>query len=384
MSSWALITGLVRNFEELQRKVDTLNLWKQDGFIQGIVFSTWIGEIELYEGLGEYLRIADVFVVESTMPNLMTDGHVLHQMKSLAVGLEACPDDAWIFKLRSDMVTLNETIKTSLMKLDDMECEVLPGWPNIFGSRILVHGGLVFHPLFLNDIIFMGRKRDLMTLASGTLLHELFGLRMNPEQVLFSGPMLEHLPIFGQFFRVNPGIFHGNRDQSLAFSTKSIQNPFYLKVFSTYLLVLSQYFRVGFYNRTQYSTEGLASHLSSHTTVEDFLSFNTSTQRPFVEFFEPSQTLHFYSDYWVSALLKGLFASSPLLDQLNVHINAMKDICKQDLYAYYRLRPEKDALEYGESIASLLPEGDGRRFNTPVESKLRITAPSRMMNVRMK
>ncbi len=92
---WAVICGLVRDESAFVKKLDTLTAWRRTGAIDGIVFSTWMGELDRYPAVAAAYAAGAFTLVETEQPQLKAPGHFIHQMKSLYYGLQAVPSDAW-------------------------------------------------------------------------------------------------------------------------------------------------------------------------------------------------------------------------------------------------------------------------------------------------
>ena len=101
-SAWILITGNIRDELFLLRRLKFFSELKKLGFIEGIVFSTWKGEVEKFPSIYDAVNAYDITLVESVEPDIVCLGHYVHQMITLKNGLDVCPDHQFILRSRTD------------------------------------------------------------------------------------------------------------------------------------------------------------------------------------------------------------------------------------------------------------------------------------------
>lgn len=103
---WAIVCGAIRNKFELYTTLATLCDYRKQDLIEGIVISTWKGELENIVGLRERLLELDIFVVESDSLDVdagkFIDMNFLRQTYQLRKGLEILPDDVFVLRCRTD------------------------------------------------------------------------------------------------------------------------------------------------------------------------------------------------------------------------------------------------------------------------------------------
>lgn len=247
----ALMTGLVRDEAALRAKMAILLAWRDEGLLARIVFSTWLGELGRYPGLAEYLAGQGIVVVETQEPNLYIAGSIMQQMKSLHFGLMCLDPGSFVFKLRADKTEIPAGMRDFIARFraGGLDLRIAPpaGWPD-FGLRyrICTHNVLLQMPFFFNDMLYFGCREDLLRLISFDLAPDFFFPCLNAEQRLFMTPFLPAMPVFFQYFRVNPGLIHESVTQAQAATACMIQSGFCVRVLLSFFIVMTHYFLVGF------------------------------------------------------------------------------------------------------------------------------------------
>ncbi len=246
-----LFTGLVRPLSDTLAKLRLLRSWRDEGVIDHVVFSTWIGVLQEHPEVTSLLDELGARVVEMQEPKVLWHGHFVHQYKTLHFGLMACPERSFVLKVRSDKMEITEQHRQFCLGLRagtiDLRPSVPEGWPDdILEYRICSSVVIPSLPFFFNDLCFFGLREDLLKLGSLDLSLDLHFPRINPEQIFFSAPFLRRIPLMFQYFRVNPGITHHDAALARAGKVFASSSPFYAKVVLTFLIVLRSYFRVGF------------------------------------------------------------------------------------------------------------------------------------------
>lgn len=63
-----IFTGLVRDQELFVKSIKDLVEFRHENMVDEIIFSTWIGEIDKYDGLRNVLEVYDCHLVEGELP----------------------------------------------------------------------------------------------------------------------------------------------------------------------------------------------------------------------------------------------------------------------------------------------------------------------------
>lgn len=205
---WILMTGNIRNREEILSKLDFFHQLKKEGLIFEIVFSTWKGEIEKDLDILKKLEIINCIIVESDVPDIICLGHYVHQMTQLENGLDACPDNAFVLRTRTDKCGLKDGFIDEQIRNFLLQKNYIRSSPD---NNIFLYKIGTFEPhttvslrspvlFFWLDRWYFGYKQDLKKFINYSILSfDYEGLI--PEQVLFSFPFrIYHktLPLFFQ------------------------------------------------------------------------------------------------------------------------------------------------------------------------------------------
>lgn len=244
-SNTILFTGLIRNEKIFLDKLTILQKLKDEGLVNKIIFSTWIGEISKYRIIFNKLLELDCIIIESKEPNLIIPGHVFHQMKTLFLGLQSCTEKEHVYKMRPDIGNINlAKIKNILEGKYDPNIDIRNGWPLIFEEKVVIEGGFLLYPFYMGDVQFYGKKNDLLKLVNFDLSYEIFFNDLSAEQFFYAKPFLNTFPIFKEYFtanqRISPSDAIGNH-KYIEYIKDS--NYIYL-VLASYFIILKRYFHI--------------------------------------------------------------------------------------------------------------------------------------------
>lgn len=254
MNSHILFTGLVRNEDLFIEKLTKAVQLKREGFIQSIIFSTWLGELIRYEKVKKFITLHNVFLIESTEPNVKLPGYILHQMKSLHLGLSLVPESDYVYKMRPDLGPFNiDNVKKIVTQKHPVDIDT--DWPVVFKEKVVIDGGFIMHPFYMNDIQFFGLVSDLKKMVNFDLSYEVLFNDISPEQYFYISPFIEHFSILHKFFMVNQGLLHSQKEQAKKYMEYYSGSRFHLKVLATYILILDSYFHINGMNDARYEDE---------------------------------------------------------------------------------------------------------------------------------
>ncbi|MDB2389801.1 hypothetical protein N9X12_01060 [Alphaproteobacteria bacterium] len=133
--------------------------------VSKIVLSVWIGEIDKYQGLREFLTEHKVVIIETEEPNEVTTGFINHQMVSLEKSLGLFNDNDLIFKTRCDLY-IDPEFFDKLIKNADIWSHIQYKDYSIFKNKIWVMYYELTKPFYLGDECFCGKKRDVNLLIN--------------------------------------------------------------------------------------------------------------------------------------------------------------------------------------------------------------------------
>ncbi len=212
---WAVVCGAIRQEFELYIILSMLCDYRAEGLLDGIVISTWKGEIDNFPDLRAKLKTLNIDAVELNQLDERL-GNFMHinyarQAFQLKSGLDFIPDDVFVLKCRTDLC---------LDGLSDI-AEILSGKTDM---TLGCHGALQFgleyriavlrysaSQLFaLSDRTFLAYKQDMYKMIS----FESTGTRWNvyiwADMAFFLWPFVGSFPILSDVYT--------NFDVSMSFS----------------------------------------------------------------------------------------------------------------------------------------------------------------------
>lgn len=267
MSANILICGLVRNEQKLKEKLEIFCQLRDEGIVEKIVFSTWIGEIEKYPGLGALLKKSNVILVQSEEPTLVVCGHRFHQMKAFYYGLQLFEEDDLIFKCRTELGCYDPTMRQyftgeiSLKRKSDNSFSVL-------SERVVVDYAQFLYPFLMGDAQFFGRKRDIKQFVNMDYFYDIAFNDVAVEQTFFSKPFIEKFPILGLHYFWNlPQICQANTDPENQIAYL-LDSDYFLDLLATYHQILYANFIVGWEPKDHYESAFIEEKFGSPALVD--------------------------------------------------------------------------------------------------------------------
>jgi hypothetical protein len=200
MAAHALICGIVRNVAECSKVLRLVRDLQADGTIERVVVSTWSGQDKARRALKPDLKAISAEWIESQEPPFVIRGHLLHQMKSLYLGLSQFDDEDVVLKLRTDKVDERRDFRALVREFAALPPAMVPP----FRRRIAVIYALAAQPFWFGDVQYLGLAADLRQLVSFDIWFEMVGCAMAAEQVFFSTPFLRNLPWITPYFYASP------------------------------------------------------------------------------------------------------------------------------------------------------------------------------------
>ncbi|MFM1505187.1 hypothetical protein ACX1HR_15205 [Yersinia enterocolitica] len=243
MAISVVICGLVRDKQRLLKKIQNYSDWRDQGLVDQIVYSTWIGEVDSYSGLRRELEQSQVTILEIEEPRLvLKGGHQLHQMVSFYYGLSALNNqDQFVLKTRVDLADNHESMLYDFANgtplVDDFAGVGLK-------HKILVENALMMYPFLCGDAQFFGHIDDLKKTVNMSAEMEIVYNRLAVEQTFFFQPFSD-CKIFKQHFYWNlPHISEiaDRRDEQV----REVMDSKYISdALKAWWLILDSYFKVG-------------------------------------------------------------------------------------------------------------------------------------------
>lgn len=288
-----LLCGQIREPWLFQEFMRVYILMQQAGIIDRIVLSTWKAELEQLGGTCDRLREYGVELVANDEPvNFQVSGNYFHQTCQLYSGLQEIDSDSWVFKTRPDVFLTFDNLQNlfqSVMALPPVAAE-----PRVFSHRIWVPYFEVTQPFFISDVVFFGKRNDLLKLCSFDSSYEALNLFKvpNPQELQkraaaaetrkYLSVFVDNFPILNEFKDVwqYAEYYMTARDAVLDYNSK---HQFYREYFALYLYIMNTYFAVG---RPYYDGDV---RIIREVTNQEGSRFNSSGSQHFVNTVDPDK-----------------------------------------------------------------------------------------------
>lgn len=166
---WALITGAIRS--DLYFRVILIKLcdMRAKGVIEEIVFSTWLGEIDKFEGLREILQELDIVIVEKPYIDEILEKYTEisfeRQRTQIFNALQIIPHDVYVIKLRTDYIFGISRLFKAVQDNINLDVNRFGSFPLIYYKKILMQIYNFKQLLFANDRFFFASREDISKLS---------------------------------------------------------------------------------------------------------------------------------------------------------------------------------------------------------------------------
>ena len=204
---WAVMCGAIRMEFEFYTTLAMLCDYRKRGFLEGIVISTWKGELDNFPDLRQKLDVLGIYLIESDVlderATLFTDGGYLRQIFQLKKGLEFVPNDVFVFKCRTDY---SEDLIKDFEDILSGKIDLTVGKHGAinFGLcyRIVVERLIINIPFHLDDRAFLGYALDLKKMINIKFTSIEYGFKFRTDCWFFEAFFVKSLPIIEQIFEV--------------------------------------------------------------------------------------------------------------------------------------------------------------------------------------
>lgn len=297
---WAVVIGILRNEEEFRAIVRWLSRLRELGVLDGIVLSTWTGQLSGRPALAAEVAALGIRVVEAEEPRVRMKWNTLQQMVALQNGIDLCPAGSYVLKARTDQIYSRQYERFIYDCLSGRAGPLMASDGPLLEKRIAVCDGFFPVPFYFNDLAFFGLKSDIERLLNFDLRYVFCYRSMISEQWFFSRPFVAGFPIFDTYFRVQRG-HAGTHRLTMEWFGRLLEQPFFLDVFVSYLTVVQRYFRVGPFGRFDPINRAAAAALRGIPAAR------LLSDPAFVGY-----RGNFASGYWIEPLLRGELAPDEL------------------------------------------------------------------------
>ena len=239
-----IFTGLVRDQELFVKSIKDLAELRHENMVDEIIFSTWIGEIDKYDGLRNALEVYDCHLVEGDPPP-RSQSNIWHQMKSLYLGLELIKGNSYCLKTRADLFIKPEFIRKLISDKDYLNISLQDDHNPIFEKKVWIPYFEITKPFYMSDECFFGKTIDIKKLVNFDASYDvLYNIDCGITHIRrFIHPFVQKNTFLKQYLRyaAYSGHFTPFRFEILEYNLKS---DFYLRCLAIYYQILHTYFRV--------------------------------------------------------------------------------------------------------------------------------------------
>lgn len=239
-----IFTGLVRNPELFVKSIEDLAKFRQEKMVDKIIFSSWLGEIDKYEGLRKTLEGCNCYLIESEQPP-RAPGNIWHQMKALYLGLQLIKDNSYCLKTRPDLFINSKFIRKLISDRGYLNIHLQDDHDQIFEKKIGIPYFEITKPFYMSDECFFGKTVDIKKLVNFDASYDvLYNIDCGITHIRrFIHPFVQKMPLLKHYLKyaVYSGHFTASRFDILNYNIKS---SFYLRCLATYYQILHTYFRV--------------------------------------------------------------------------------------------------------------------------------------------
>lgn len=222
-----VFTGLIRNRDNLKQLLAFQK--RHAGQPVDWVISTWNDEYETFRSELEVALKRGFRVVLCDPPILVGHGYAYNQKLSLFNALSCLSDDAYVFKGRIDFLNLTWLEEFLTAKPQPVDAR------SVYSFAVTSHSYFLTQPFYVNDIFFVGMKKDLLKLCVLDVVTLDFMPRMGVEQLFHTAPFLGTRGWLIDYMRINPGLMIGNAHGTDAMARDVCEDPYFLSVIAAYL-----------------------------------------------------------------------------------------------------------------------------------------------------
>ena len=257
---WAVVCGAVRQEFELLSVMTWLCVKRAEGYIDGIVLSTWIGEINNIPNLRNRLEYIGVHIVESPLVSDDIETYFnlnyTRQAIQLDAGLRIVPDDVFVLKCRTDM-SMDMLNKMKEVLYDDVNLTLIRYGEigSHLSYKIAVGTFGVSIPFVLCDLCYLGYKEDIKKMINFENTRLSINDGLAPDILFFYQIFAHKIGFIKEFFSI-VDVWRLNRFFEMLETKKQedivlpgILNKFYalyfLILYSCFYLVDSQFREIG-------------------------------------------------------------------------------------------------------------------------------------------
>ncbi|MDQ8951781.1 hypothetical protein RFH42_02255 [Acinetobacter rudis] len=251
---WVVICGNIRDILDFKLTLSKCVMLRNEGKINQIVFSTWIGEIDRYEDLRNILESLNIYVIENNIikEDLQSAAtlsvNFWRQSRQLHAALDVIPKEDFILRVRTDRSInyINQMERLNIFDQYDIPVKELGKFPKIFDSKITVFGPKTVRLLHMLDFTILGKNRDLSKLINFEVNELFYHKPIVANAQWYQNPFLKEFPILRQYQELS--LFTNKIKILKEYVNKNKNLSFFpeidYKVYSLYVMILHTHFNI--------------------------------------------------------------------------------------------------------------------------------------------
>ena len=202
---WAVCCGAIRLDFELFNILAILCDWRSQGEIEGIILSTWRGEVDKIPYLRKKLTYLDIKLVETTpldeSEGKYTNLNYARQAIQLNAAVSLLSSDAFVLKCRTDLCV--EYLKKMRPFLSvNLEVGSYGCFEPPLGYRIAILSDSLSLPFWFNDLVFLGHKNDVKKLLQFEDTVKSIGKTLNSDLLWWISVFWHDFPIIQEYMSI--------------------------------------------------------------------------------------------------------------------------------------------------------------------------------------
>lgn len=313
---YVLFTGQLRTPALFERSLADLLELQAEGFIEGVIFSTWKGELRR----AGFAVEKNLIVIESELIADTGTGNYKAQMKHYIEGLNYIykfSKDCFVLKTRPDVHISKEFIK----KIINLNLNIDIKFTKIFNYKIWVPWFEITKPFCLEDAYFFGEYNDMLKLYNLSNIYTRNNLGQGITHIRrFSFPFLDYFPTLAKFINNNYGLSKNlgtnyNLDQLPHAQRKYIVNLLvtYYFIVKTYFIVFSEKDAIFFSSKKDPSVG--RPFIANNKKLDRNLSLSENNTNKYNNIF--SNFKLDFDFHWLNNLINGNFNYDPISEEIS-------------------------------------------------------------------
>lgn len=319
---YVLFTGQLRTPALFERSLADLLELQAEGFIEGVIFSTWKGELRR----AGFTVEKNLIVIESELIADTGTGNYKAQMKHYIEGLNYIykfSKDCFVLKTRPDIHISKEFIK----KIINLNLNIDRKLTKIFNYKIWVSWFEITKPFYLEDSYFFGEINDMFKLYNLSSIYTRKNLGQGITHIRrFSFPFLDYFPILAEFINNKSALSTNLGTNYNLDKLPHTQRKYIVNLLATYYFILKNYFIVIsekdaiFFSSKEDASVGRL-FIVNNKKLDPSLSLSENNTDKYIIF--ANLKVDFDFD-WLNNLIDGNFNDDPISQEIYWELNKIR------------------------------------------------------------